>query len=319
MYWKTFCILLIYSGSAFANIGAITDISGQPGEIIRGGDKLPGTTNSQINSMDVVATGAGTARIRFADDTKVNITEQSRVTIDNYIYDPQQGDNSRLAMRVGLGTVRYASGQIARMNQQRVDIATPTASIAVRGTDFFMTVDEVGKSLVVLVPSCNTSGNCYTGAIDVTTPGGTVTLNQAFTATAVFSAVAPPTPPVTLTITEGGINNNLILSLPREIRTALNRQHRSATIEISNEAASASTTRSSSRNSGEDQNNSQIKIVVTGSEPAMEAYRNSHSGSAHVQFRNGQGGEVTITQEGDPATSSVGSSRSNTIIIRQSR
>ena len=53
-----------------------------------------------------------------------------------------------------MGTVRYASGQIAKANPQQVGIQTPTATIAVRGTDFSMTVDEVGQSLVMLVPSC---------------------------------------------------------------------------------------------------------------------------------------------------------------------
>ncbi len=53
-----------------------------------------------------------------------------------------------------MGTIRYTSGQIAKNNPQQVNVKTPTASIAVRGTDFTMTVDEAGQSLVVLVPSC---------------------------------------------------------------------------------------------------------------------------------------------------------------------
>ena len=49
-------------------------------------------------------------------------------------------------MKASLGTVRYASGQIAKRYKQNVKISTPSATIGVRGTDFIMTVDEFGGS-----------------------------------------------------------------------------------------------------------------------------------------------------------------------------
>jgi hypothetical protein len=52
-----------------------------------------------------------------------------------------------------MGTVRYASGNIAKLSNQNVDIRTPTARIGVLGTAFSMTVDEVGKSLIILLPN----------------------------------------------------------------------------------------------------------------------------------------------------------------------
>ena len=49
-------------------------------------------------------------------------------------------------MTAPLGTVRYASGQIAKDFRENVTIKTPTATIGVRGTDFAMIVDELGGS-----------------------------------------------------------------------------------------------------------------------------------------------------------------------------
>jgi hypothetical protein len=127
-----------------------------------------------------------------------------------------------------MGTVRYASGQIAKNNPQRVDIKTPTASIAVRGTDFNMTVDEAGQSLVILVPSCKEGEKvkeyeleenlCKVGKIMVSTLAGTVTLDKAFEGTYVTSANLMPTPPVVINTIEGKIGNNLIISKPPEIQ-----------------------------------------------------------------------------------------------------
>ena len=88
-------------------------------------------------------------------------------------------------LKASLGTVRYASGQIAKNSKQNVKIKTPTATIGVRGTDFSMTIDEIGSSTIILLPSCDTSGNCYVGEIDVTSDAGQVIMNQAFQATVV--------------------------------------------------------------------------------------------------------------------------------------
>jgi hypothetical protein len=147
------------------------------------------------------------------------------------VYDPKNSDAGKLAMRVGMGTVRYASGQIAKNNPQQVAIKTPTATVAVRGTDFTMTVDEAGQRLVVLVPSCKDDkdvkkyeleeNRCKVGSIEVSTLMGTVILDKAFEATYVNSANMAPTPPTVINTVESKINNNLILVKPMEIQRAV--------------------------------------------------------------------------------------------------
>ena len=93
--------------------------------------------------------------------------------IDEFVYDPNTKTGA-LSLKASLGTVRYASGQIAKNQKQNVKIETPTATIGVRGTDFTMTIDEVGSSTIILLPSCDTNGNCYVGEIDVTSDAGQV-------------------------------------------------------------------------------------------------------------------------------------------------
>ena len=67
--------------------------------------------------------------------------------------------------------------------------------MSIRGTDFTMNVQEDGASSFLLLPSTDEAGNSYVGSIDVSTLGGTVTLDQAYEATTVVSAIAAPTPP----------------------------------------------------------------------------------------------------------------------------
>jgi hypothetical protein len=164
---------------------------------------------------DTVSTARAKAELTFEDKTTVKLTEHSKMIIDDFVYDPKKG-TGKLAVNMAMGTARYASGQIAKNNPQQVSIKTPTATIAVRGTDFSMTVDELGRSLIMLLPSCDAKG-CVTGAIEVSNLSGVVILDVPYQATMVSSLSAPPSQPAVIKIDQANINNMLIISKPPEI------------------------------------------------------------------------------------------------------
>jgi len=198
-------LLLLVSTPAMASIGSITDAKGG-GQIKRGVKAAPAAKGSGVEKMDTVSTNSqGRFRITFNDATTVNITENSKLLIDDFVYDGGGKSKGKLGLRVALGTVRYTSGAIAHGNAKGVNIRTPTATIAVRGTDFVMSVDEAGRSTVVLVPECynelditKQTADCPNGAIDVITASGVVSLTKAFQATVVENSYAPPSPPVVI-------------------------------------------------------------------------------------------------------------------------
>jgi hypothetical protein len=193
-----------------SDVGEIGQIKGS-GVLEREGKiVIEGEVGAGVKSMDEAVTANGTMRIDFIDETRVELTEQSRLVIDEFVYDPAN-DIGSLSMKASLGTVRYASGQIAKKYKQNVKISTPSATIGVRGTDFIMVVDEMGGSMITLLPSCDTTGMCYTGEITVETDAGMVILNQAFQATATVHGMRKPTPPVILNLNEDQLNNLLIL------------------------------------------------------------------------------------------------------------
>ena len=168
--------------------------------------------DSDIMFMDNVKTGKGEVGITFIDDTNVAVSSQSSLIIDDFVYDPNSAEGSKLVLKIALGTVRYASGNIAKLNKQNVDIRTPTARIGVRGTAFSMTVDEIGQSLIILLP--NADGTV--GEISVESDIGQVILTRAFQATSVRSREASPSKPKILDLTESMINNMLIIKPPKE-------------------------------------------------------------------------------------------------------
>lgn len=187
-----------------------------PTEIVRKNKSISSSVNTPVEMQDTISTARAKAQLTFEDNTTVKINEQSKLIIDDFVYDPNKG-SGKLAMKVALGTARYASGQIAKNNPQMVNVKTPTASIAVRGTDFSMTVDELGRSLIMLLPSCDAKG-CVTGAIEVSNDAGVVLLDVPYQATLVASTSTPPSSPVVVRIDPQNINNLLIVSTPPEIK-----------------------------------------------------------------------------------------------------
>ena len=207
--------------NSFATIGEVSISTGSA--VIDRQDGNKGITVEKeldVLSYDTIKTGDGKVGIKFIDDTRVDVTEHSKLVIDEFVYDPNTKTGS-LSLKASLGTVRYASGQIAKNSKQNVKISTPTATIAVRGTDFAMTVNEIGGSTIVLLPSCDGNGNCYVGEIEVQTDAGFVIMNQAFQATQVDTMESKPLKPVLLDLDIDMINNLLIVSQPKEIESAV--------------------------------------------------------------------------------------------------
>ena len=206
-------ILLLFTPQLLyaAAIGSVVKQDGVT-SVERGGEESVLEKDSDIMFKDNVITGKGNIGITFVDDTNVAVSPQSKLVIDEFIYDPSSPSASKLVMNIAAGTVRYASGNIAHLDNQNVDIRTPTAKILVRGTAFSMTVDEIGQSLIILLP--NVDGTV--GEIAVESDIGQVILNRAFQATTVNSREQRPTKPKILDLTESMINNMLIIRPPKK-------------------------------------------------------------------------------------------------------
>ena len=214
-YAAVILFLLLSTSALGKTIGEVTYLKGD-GMLSRLKKEYELAEKLGVESNDLIETGNGLTSITFEDNTQVRIKENSKLVIDDFVYDTKPKSVNRLALKVAIGTVRYASGGIAKNNAKDVDIQTPVATIAVRGTEFSMVVNEIGGSTVILLP--NFDGTV--GEIEVITLAGSVVMNQPFMATHVDSANSMPTRPVVLDITEDMISNQLIVSTPPELMDA---------------------------------------------------------------------------------------------------
>ena len=219
-----FWLLILLVGTLNASeIGEVSELRGN-GEISRkdSTDSLVAELASDIFSFDTVRTGNGRMAVEFLDSTVLKLTEHSRVVIDEYIFDPDPS-KSKLALNMASGTARFITGKLGRIDKKNILIKTPSATIGIRGTDFTTTVDELGQSLIILLP--NEDGTS-SGEITVETWAGIEILNEPFQATMVQTIDSQPTKPVVLgNLTLGLINNLLIINQPEKIEQAVEEQN----------------------------------------------------------------------------------------------
>ena len=200
-----------------ANIGNITELNGT-GRVVREVPKdldetFQASLALDINSYDNVQTSNGRLGITFLDDSQVRLTEHSELIIDEFIYDPDPS-KSKMALQFASGTARFITGKLATIDKENISIQTPSATIGIRGTDFTVTVDELGRSLVILLPD---NDGLPSGEIVVATAMGQVTLNKPYQATTVSMYETTPTKPVILDLTLELIDNMLIVNKPQEV------------------------------------------------------------------------------------------------------
>ena len=193
-----------------ASIGSVTELKGT-GRIVRG---IPydAALSFDIESYDNVETSNGRIGITFLNDSQVRLTEHSQLIIDEFIYDPDPS-KSKMALQFASGTARFITGKLNNINKENIAISTPSANVSIRGTDFTITVNELGESLIILLPK---DDGTPSGEILVATGAGEVILNKPYQATTVSMFEVEPTKPVILDLTLELIDNMLIVNPPQE-------------------------------------------------------------------------------------------------------
>jgi hypothetical protein len=81
---------------------------------------------------DAVATGAdGRVGINFTDGSSFNLSNNARMVLDEFVYDPNSTSNSSL-INLTKGTFTFVAGKVAKTGDMKID--TPVATMGVRGT-----------------------------------------------------------------------------------------------------------------------------------------------------------------------------------------
>jgi Ca2+-binding RTX toxin-like protein len=99
------------------------------------------TLNSAIHSGEIVQTMEGAhLEIRFADGSLLSQDGDSTIELDDYVYEEDNAGTSQLLFEMTQGAFRMVTGKIAEENPGRFKMASPLATIGIRGTT---TVHEI--------------------------------------------------------------------------------------------------------------------------------------------------------------------------------
>lgn len=128
------------ASAAEAIIGYVKTVQGDAAVLVSGKAETaqPGTP---LHVGHVLKTGKlGSMGVIFKDNTIMSLGPNTEITIDAYLFAPDQG-NLRLGASMTRGTLNYVSGLIAKLKPEAVTLKTPTGIIGVRGTRFLTKVE----------------------------------------------------------------------------------------------------------------------------------------------------------------------------------
>ena len=171
----TFASIANASNNSFVGVigAAIGDIKNQKNESLSNGSKI-------FFGDTIISKSKSNAQILFLDQTVLTLGEETELTIDEFVYDPNSQDGSFVST-VKTGTVKFITGQISKKNPDNLEVKVPAGTLGARGTEFVILSESNNESTVVLLgPGPNntlgmTPGNLIlsdgVNSVDITNPG----------------------------------------------------------------------------------------------------------------------------------------------------
>ncbi len=129
-------------------VGRFVEVEGSV-DLMKGGKfpAVPVKVQDEVNQGDAVRTKSlSKAQIRFVDDTVLAVAPESRVAIDEYIYDAAK--NKRQAtVEVFRGMVHFLVSKILQTEKPDFIMKTQTGVLGVRGTGWYAQLTALGTDI----------------------------------------------------------------------------------------------------------------------------------------------------------------------------
>jgi len=158
----------------FAAGATIADAQGRQRALVKG---------DNIDRGDTVRTGeGGRAQIRFTDGAYVSLQPNTEFAVKDYAFDGKTDGSERGFFALARGAMRTVTGLIGRVNKNRYQVSTPTATIGIRGTGGLIAVLNDGSTLI----------NGTSGIWTLTNPSGTIDVPAGVSGKAPSAPNQPP-------------------------------------------------------------------------------------------------------------------------------
>ncbi|MEQ9488448.1 MAG: FecR domain-containing protein [Alphaproteobacteria bacterium] len=164
-------------------IGEVDAIKGTITVIRNDGTQVTLAEGDPLFQGDTIVSGPGAALgIIFVDKSTMSMASESRIVLDELIYDPATAQGSQL-FNVVQGAFVFTSGAIGKNDPDSVGVTTPVATIGIRGTKYAVSVDSVDGASSVTI---------FEGAVVVQNAAGTALLTSIGESTLISSQTVPP-------------------------------------------------------------------------------------------------------------------------------
>lgn len=152
------------------SVGSAVKVQGYAG-MIRRNLVFPLGTNDKVFWQDILETrGKARLNVLFIDNTRLMMGNDSRLTIDELVFQPNQ--KGRALFSLSQGVFRMVTGSLNKINNSDFTLRTPLATIGVRGTDFWGHQTDKKLTMALLDD----------GKLEISTPNGQVTLSEPLSA-----------------------------------------------------------------------------------------------------------------------------------------
>jgi hypothetical protein len=162
-----------FAGEAGAAAGRVEFVVGGVTVAGRDGVQRPLARGTELDNGDTVRTNDGRAQIRFTDGAYTSLQPNTEFGIRDYRFENRADGNERGFFGLLKGAMRTVTGAIGRINRDRYQISTPTATVGIRGTGGVIQVQDDGSTLVIGTSGIWSLTN-PAGSVDV--PAGTSAL-----------------------------------------------------------------------------------------------------------------------------------------------
>jgi len=137
-----------FAGQAGAAAGRVEFAIGPVNVVGTDGRTRTAARGTELDTGDVVRTNEGRVQVRMTDGAYISLQPNTEFGIKNYKFEGKTDGSESALYSLVKGAMRTVTGLIGRVNRNRYQVATPTATVGIRGTGGLIQVQNDGSTLV---------------------------------------------------------------------------------------------------------------------------------------------------------------------------
>ena len=137
-----------FAGEAGAAAGRVEFAVGGASVVGTNGLARPLAKGAELDTGDTVRTTDGRVQLRMTDGGYISLQPNTEFGIKNYKFDGKTDGSESAVYSLVKGAMRTVTGLIGRVNRNRYQVGTPTATVGIRGTGGLIQILPDGSTLV---------------------------------------------------------------------------------------------------------------------------------------------------------------------------